>query len=407
MRRLTHSQAYFQFIFGKKVHSSHEDDASGCIIDDILNGKLPAQEPDEIDSSTVRPWRLIQSCWNSDPAKRPSASQLMKEINPRSVQLPHDVLFIIFKETADMPPPFDYLSHLEGDHWGDLQEANSDKWRISLGILATLCQVSKAWHATAIPLLYQRMRIRKEHHISHAAATLEYRHYNPCPWIGSPHGEFVRTLEIGNRRESFPDSNSTTLFANLQTLVIHSPNLRSYHTSTWILTTSNKVSNSHSSRVVPSLLKNGSNLTTLEISDHSADLGDINKLISGLPVLEIFTISSTLFLQLQNTRKRVTSTSLKTLIVCLYGDIYVAIARWILPNLRTVLIHDRCTVTRMLDNMTAFLLAHQSKIQQIVFRRWNMQFSDLDLSLLTSRFSEFNVYSTENSVRFSKGPIGT
>jgi hypothetical protein len=409
---------YLQFIFNKKVYVAHDDNASGCIIDDISNGKLPAQEPDEIDCLTVKPWRLIQECWNPDPTQRPPGLQLMEELNLRCVLLPHDVLFIIFNMTANMPPPFDCLSHLEGRHWGHLQEAISDKWRRSLHTLATLSQVSKAWHGTAVPLLYQRMRIRKEHHISNAAATLEYRHYNPCPWIGSPYGEFVKTLEIGNRRESLPDTNSTALIASLQTLVIYTPNLRSYHTSTWISTISNKVSNSHSSRIVPSLLKNGRNLTTVDISDQKVDLGDINKLVSGLPVLDRISISSLLFMELQTTRKRVTSTSLTTLVIvepdgadleafCLYGDIYDAAARWNIPNLRTVLIHDCCTVLHVLNNMKAFLLAHQSKLQQIVFMRWDMLFSDLDLLLFASRFSEFpNVQPTRHSVRFWRGQIG-
>jgi hypothetical protein len=337
---------------------------------------------------------------------------LIEELSPRTVKLPHDVLFLIFTAAANIPPPFDHLSNLKGDHWGLLREAYSEELLEASGILARLSQVSKAWHGTAVPLLYQRMRIKTEVAIAKAAATLEYRHNNPCLWIGSPHGAFVRILDVGNRRESYPQTQSTRVIADLHNLVVYTPNLRSYHSSTWISSGSALVSNFYSSRIVPNLLKTGRSLTTLEMSDQKFALADINILVHGLPSLEKFIVSGLLLWELQLSRKRITSTSLKTLVIvepdgadgnsiCLYGHIFNAISTWNIPNLHTVLIHDCCGVIQVLGNMALFLSAHQSKVRQIVFRRWVTTFSENEVSLLTSTFSEFsNIHSTQNSVRF-------
>jgi hypothetical protein len=314
-----------------------------------------------------------------------------------------------------MPPPFDHLSDLEGGHWAPLRQAHNDEWRESLGTLANLCRVSKEWHGTAVPLLYQKMRLKWEHQMSSAATTLEYSHRNPCPWIGFPYGLFVKTLYIGNRRELDPVMHSTKLIADLQSLVMYTPNLRSYHTSTWLNTTANRLSNSYySSRIVPNLLKNGSNLTALEISDHKFVLPDINRLINGLPALERFTVSSMLMWELETTRNRTTSDSLRTLVIiepfladvgtrCLYEYIFDAMGAWNIPNLHTVLIHDCCSVSQVLGNMAPFLSAHQSKMQLLVFRRWVRPYSDNDTSLFDSKFPEFqNRHFSQNSVRFWK-----
>jgi hypothetical protein len=384
-------------------------------ITDDASGMVPVGELNEVDSLASTPWKLIQACWNSVPTKRPSVLQVMEELNPRGIHLPHDVLFLIFVEAAKMPTPFDHLSHLEGDHWRPLREAYNEEWLESLGTLARLCRVSKEWHGTAVPLLYQKMRLKWEHQISNAATTLEYSHRNPCPWIGFSYGSFVKALSIGNRRESDPVMHGTGLIADLQTLVMYTPNLRSYHTATWLNTTANKLSNSYySSRIVPSLLKNGRNITALEISDHKFVLPDINRLVNGLPALERFTISSMLMWELETTRKRTTSNSLRTLVIiepegagigsmCLYGHIFDAVATWNIPNLHTVLIHDCCRVSQVLENMASFLEAHQEKIQLIVFRRWVTPYSDSDKSSFTSKFPEFtNMQSTQTSVRFWK-----
>lgn len=340
---------------------------------------------------------------------------MIEELNSRGIHLPHDVLFLVFIEVANMPPPFDYLSHLEGGHWEELRQAQSDKWLESLNILAKLCRVSKEWHGTAIPLLYQRMRLKWERQISNVATTLEYSHRNPCPWIGLPYGSFVKTLYIGGRRESPPRMDSPGLIADLQSLVMHTPNLCSYHTSTYLNTTSNKANNTYySSRIVPNLLKNGHSLTALEISDHHFVLPDINRLVNGLPALERLTISSILMWELETTRRRTTSNSLRALVImdpdgggfehlCLYGHIFDAMATWNIPNLHTLLIHDCGGVSQLLENMTAFLSAHQSKVKLIVFRRWNVRFGDDAKSLFASQFPEFtNIDCTENSVRFWK-----
>jgi len=140
----------------------------------------------------------------------------------------------------------------------------------------------------------------------------------------------------------------------------------------------------------------------------------MNRLVNGLPALERFTISSMLMWELETTRKRTASNSLRTLVIvepngaglgsmCRYNHIFDAVATWNIPNLHTVLIHDCCGVSEVLGNMAPFLSAHQSKIRLIVFRRWIIPYSENDKSLFASEFPEFtNMHFTQNSVRFWK-----
>jgi len=68
-----------QFIFGEKVYPHRKHNLRGCLIDDIVNGVIPAQEPEILDSTTSKSWELIRSCWNADPAGRPSAAYLVEQ----------------------------------------------------------------------------------------------------------------------------------------------------------------------------------------------------------------------------------------------------------------------------------------------------------------------------------------
>ena len=332
--------------------------------------------------------------------------------------MPQDIIFLILNEATNTLPPFDHLSHFEGERWDASKTSYIEEWQEAAGILSSLSQVSKDWHGTVIPQLYKRMRLRTESQLSNAAETLEHRRHHPCPWIGCPHGDFVRVLDIGDGRDSHSTAYMTSFTANIRNLVLCTPKLRSYGTSIRFLDAFSSLGSTHNSNgIFTNLLKNGKDLTTLEISDQKSFLPDIHRLINGLPALETFILCSMVMWELERSRKRTCSVSLKTLIIiepprfathpgsrCLYGHAFYAMSSWDIPNIRTVLIHDCCAVSHVLENVSSLLLAHRSKIQSITFRRINAEFSEKDRFLFTSEFTEFaNMHLTPTSVRFLKG----
>ena len=114
-----------------------------------------------------------------------------------NVQLPHDMLFLVFNEAACIPAPFDYYDNLEGNHWSTLIKAQNNEQHNSYNALTILSLVSKRWNATATPLLHRSLRLMSPRQISNSGETLQYRHMNPAPWVGVAVGCFINDLDIG------------------------------------------------------------------------------------------------------------------------------------------------------------------------------------------------------------------
>ena len=307
-----------------------------------------------------------------------------------------------------MPVPFDYHSNLDGDHWSALMQAHAEGRRESWAILIVLSLVSKTWNGTATPLLYRNLRLVTPSQISIAGDTLEYRQLNPAPWVGAAHGTFVKDLDVGDNTAT---SDSVNLSTDIQKLIIYSSNLKTYRT---LNRNPTKGTGSYSIKVVKSLLRNGAHITVLQIWDSRFLLSDLNLLIKGLPVLEMLVIRSMILWELQNTRTRITSASIRRLVmiepdgakgdtICLYGQNFDVLAMWALPNLDSLLIHDCCGIEQVLESMVGFLSKHQANLRQVAFRRWVKPISNSEVVLLCAQFSEFrNVATSSTSVQFLK-----
>ena len=170
----------------------------------------------------------------------------------------------------------------------------------------------------------------------------------------------------------------------------------------------------YSTKIVENLVKIGGYIRSLQIWEYKFLVSDLNLLIMGLPMLETLVIHSMLLWELQNTRTRITSTSIRKLVViepdgsrgqyaCLYGHNFGASAMWALPNLDSVVVHGCCGIRHVLKNMAGFLAEHQVNLRQIVFRRWVTPISNGEAALLRAQFSEFrNVSSSSTSVQCIK-----
>lgn len=344
----------------------------------------------------------------------PNLSLEVTEKKPSARKLPHDILVLLFNQVACIPRPLDYLSHLEGDEWGNLQQSVSNEARRSSGLLALMSLVSKDWNGTAVPLLYKFMRLKTKDQIVVAGATLELRHDNPYPWIGASHGTFVRRIDVGTRREMGYPVDTADVIVDVQRLVAHSPYLRSFRTSTWSSGSRNAVglNAKYGTRLIPSLLNCGQHLTMLEISDSIFQVPDLQRLINGLPSLETLIATSLLMLELQSKRVKIRSETLKTIVffdlqnkqdpfTCQLDLPFSVIASWTLPKLESVLVQDCCPINRVLRIMQPVLTRNQGTLRNVVFRRWAFTFTTEEVKLLRETFIEFsNMKTTSSSVCF-------
>ena len=313
-------------------------------------------------------------------------------------------------EVIDIPPPFEYHSFLEETRWDALLQEDRDLQRPSSNALTLLARVSKHWNSTATPILYQKIKLHTDRQISIAASTLEHRHTNPSPWLGMSHGSFVKTLSMGNL---YCITEDPSVVSKMQTVIAHSPNLQSYRTALFHNMPNLAGSINYSTRLVRNLISNGRHITVLHLSDSKLRMPDLTSLVKGLPTLEVLIISTMLLWEMESTRARVKSCSLKSLVINepegaaitlgQFRSILNAIASWVLPALHSVLIHDCCYLEFALKSVAVFLAAHGGNLRRMAFRSEVKPFSDRELLLLKEQFLGFRYIGSSSSfVQFSK-----
>ncbi|PVG01498.1 hypothetical protein CPB86DRAFT_727104, partial [Serendipita vermifera] len=105
------------------------------------------------------------------------------------------------------------------------QDATTNAWNKSVRVIKALCLVSKEWHASAVPLLYSKIRLRRIPQLSCLVSALEYRLSNKPAWTGKSYGSYTTHLDL-----SFyipPEWNN--LYADdVRRLIACVPNLQSY-----------------------------------------------------------------------------------------------------------------------------------------------------------------------------------
>lgn len=244
-----------------------------------------------------------------------------------------------------MSPPFNVQMYLNGPHeWKELQRIHSDMIRNSAVDLRLIGLISRDWNEVATPLLYRDLRLESRRHVSLLAGTLESLHGIPLPWIGFPYGSFVKSLVIGNPYRFERTSETLT---EIQRIVIRCPSLHSFR-SAYPYSTKNSISvQPYSVKVVKSLIEYGQNLTMLYVVETEFLREDLNRLVKRLPRLETLFIETSLRWELQGNCSRVSSLSIKTLVIASYHnhsfnchneDNFNVAAAWSLSNLHTLIV---------------------------------------------------------------------
>jgi hypothetical protein len=117
---------------------------------DIKNGIPPASDSPK----NVSPeWKLLKQCWSFLPDRRPSALGAARAVRAITFTVPSTILIRVIMYATEGQ----YSGSQDGGDIGT--DTDRDMWRKRNQLLGRLCLVSKSFQSSALPFIYENIRI--------------------------------------------------------------------------------------------------------------------------------------------------------------------------------------------------------------------------------------------------------